>query len=115
MIVELAVFVLLAWLLTYAVHSTILLGATWFATRGSFIRSDKLRERLWKVAALGGIVTATLQLSTGWKPYAGVWALRDGAPLDADRGSARGPCRYDRGSRYASSGVVFRPGGGVCR
>ena len=79
MLVEAVLFVLLAWLLTYLVHSTILLGATWLVTR-RLVRSDRLRERLWKVAALGGLLTAALQVTTGWQPYGDFLALREQAP-----------------------------------
>jgi HEAT repeat protein/beta-lactamase regulating signal transducer with metallopeptidase domain len=53
-----------AWLLTYALHSTVLLGAAALLT-ARWVRGEAWRETLWKAALLGGIVTATVQTS-GW-------------------------------------------------
>ncbi|MGE0553915.1 MAG: HEAT repeat domain-containing protein [Gemmatimonadales bacterium] len=49
-----------SWLLTYLVHSTILLGLAALATRW-WVRSDGWRELLWKTALVGGIVSASIQ------------------------------------------------------
>jgi beta-lactamase regulating signal transducer with metallopeptidase domain len=53
-----------AWLLTYALHSTVLLCAAALLT-ARVVRGEAWRETLWKAALLGGIVTASLQ-SAGW-------------------------------------------------
>ncbi|MBL8858025.1 MAG: hypothetical protein JNL28_05950 [Planctomycetes bacterium] len=60
-----------AWLLTYALHSTVLIGGAWLAAvllARAACRSARLRELLptlrasmWKVALVGGIVTASAQ------------------------------------------------------
>jgi HEAT repeat protein/beta-lactamase regulating signal transducer with metallopeptidase domain len=50
----------LAWLLTYAIHSTVLLGAVWCATRWRKI-SPAAADLLWKTALVGGILTASVQ------------------------------------------------------
>jgi len=50
---------LAAWLLTYWVHSTLLLAAAWGA--GRLIRAPEVREVLWRWALLGALVTATAQ------------------------------------------------------
>lgn len=48
------------WLLTYLLHSTLLLGGAWVATRNwSF--SIEVRETIWKIALVGGIATSVLQ------------------------------------------------------
>ena len=53
---------LAAWLLTYAIHSTILLGTAWLVVR--FARTTlALRDVLWKTALLGALVTASWQLA----------------------------------------------------
>ena len=49
------------WTLTYLTHSTLLLGSVWLMSRAITLRSPALRERLWKLAAVGGVVTATLR------------------------------------------------------
>ncbi|HYH83747.1 MAG TPA: M56 family metallopeptidase [Longimicrobium sp.] len=46
-----------AWLLTYAIHSTALLGAAWLASRGRI--GEHLRETLWKLALAGALLTAS--------------------------------------------------------
>ena len=51
--------VLVAFIATYAVQSTLLLGATWLVTRR--VRRHEARELLWKVAVIAGLGTALLQ------------------------------------------------------
>ena len=46
------------WLLTYLVHSTVIVGAVWLIASRRRV-SDTVREIVWKSALLGGIVTAT--------------------------------------------------------
>jgi len=57
---------LLDWLATYAVHSTLLIGAVWLVTSEALGRRLRLTNstHLWRLALVGAIVTATLQ-STG--------------------------------------------------
>ncbi|HEX8172353.1 MAG TPA: M56 family metallopeptidase [Thermoanaerobaculia bacterium] len=50
-----------AWVVTYLVHSTLLTALVLVASR--WIRSASVRDTLWKLALLGGIATATLQLA----------------------------------------------------
>jgi beta-lactamase regulating signal transducer with metallopeptidase domain len=64
---------LTAWLLTYALHSTILFGAVWVIT--SFVSSNTLKDVLWKSALVGGLLTATLQVGLDLRPFAGVVRL----------------------------------------
>jgi len=47
---------------TYLLHSTLLLGATWFVVRGLHIDNHRLKERLWKLAAVAALITTPLQL-----------------------------------------------------
>lgn len=63
-----------SWLLTYLVHSTILLGAAALVTR-SLVQSHAIRDTLWKVALLGGIVTTSVQLGLGLIPLGGTRPL----------------------------------------
>ncbi|HSU17953.1 M56 family metallopeptidase [Longimicrobium sp.] len=54
-----------AWLLTYGIHSTALLGAAWLASRGVWA-DERTREMLWKLALAGALATATIaQLRPG--------------------------------------------------
>ncbi len=51
---------LLAWLLTYLIHSTVLLGLAWLVTR-RWRLEPAASDLLWKVALLAGLVTGTIQ------------------------------------------------------
>ncbi|MEM6935267.1 MAG: M56 family metallopeptidase [Pseudomonadota bacterium] len=53
------------WLLTYALHSTVLLGAAAIADRTILRGRSFWQELVWKAALLGGILSASLQLATG--------------------------------------------------
>src|SRR5215204_1721983 len=59
-----------SWLLTYLVHSTLLLLAAWLIT--SWARtSDTVRDVLWKCALVGGLMTATVQMAVAREPLGG--------------------------------------------
>ena len=51
---------LLAWLLTYLIHSTVLLGIAWLVTRGRRLE-PAASDLLWKVALLAPLITGTIQ------------------------------------------------------
>jgi len=51
---------------TYLLHSTILLAGAWLVVKIVHVRSHALAERLWKMAAVLGLVTAPVQLALGW-------------------------------------------------
>ncbi len=53
------------WAATYFLHSTLLLGGVWCWFRWKEPRSHAFRETVWKLAAAGGFVTASLQLGFG--------------------------------------------------
>ena len=61
----------LPWLVTYALHSTILLGGAWLVTRFVAARDEGFGEALWKLALVGGIVTSTLQVGLDLRPLTG--------------------------------------------
>lgn len=75
-----------AWLLTYALHSTLFLGLAWLASR-RLSRWTRLEEAIWRFALLAGLVTASLQLAAGREPLAGRWTLE--APVPAYASAAR--------------------------
>jgi HEAT repeat protein/beta-lactamase regulating signal transducer with metallopeptidase domain len=60
---------MLDWLLSYAAHSTLLLGAAWLLSTRT--RSHLVREALWKTALFGAFFTATAQTALGVRPLAG--------------------------------------------
>ncbi len=114
----------LSWLLTYAIHSTILLAvaavAAWrFADRHAWL------DLIWKAALVGPLVTASLHLDPIALPLGGRWAMPSvttvtGTPMPApvdetlhDRRAAT--CRACdavagcRSLRSARSGQCLRP------
>jgi len=65
------VFFLAAWLVSYALHSTLLIGGAWLITRPARI-SMGTRDALWKVALAGAFLTATWQtIGIGATPFGG--------------------------------------------
>src|SRR5262245_55782854 len=59
-----------AWLVTYAAHSTLLIGVVWLLNRA--VRLDRpMRDLTWKLALLGGIATTSLVLAAGVRPVLG--------------------------------------------
>lgn len=77
----------LAWLLTYAIHSTVLLGMAWGLSRRA-VRTPSARDFMWKVALVGGIVTSTVQIQAGVRP-SGSLALAPSARDQQPTGESR--------------------------
>ncbi len=71
-----------AWLLTYLLHSTLLLLGALALTAAGVVRSHAARDTLWKVALVGGLVTATVQLALRVAPVTGHVAIaaREASP-----------------------------------
>lgn len=61
---------LLAWVLTYLVHSSALLGAAWIASR-ALGRRRRTKEALLVAAVLGGFLTSGAQVTLGFEPVGG--------------------------------------------
>lgn len=49
---------MIAWGITYLIHSTLLISAVWLACR--VLRSTSARETLWKIALVAPLITATI-------------------------------------------------------
>jgi len=64
-------YTLFAWLLTYLIHSTVLLGVAWLVTRPRRLE-PAARELLWKVALVAGLVTGTIQSRLQLRTHAAV-------------------------------------------
>ncbi|MCH7715371.1 MAG: M48 family metalloprotease [Gemmatimonadetes bacterium] len=60
-----------SWLLTYGIHSTILLAGAWLLTGRWAVRSIVAHDAIWKVALVGGVFTASFQVAVGHEPYSG--------------------------------------------
>lgn len=65
----------IAWAITYLLHSTLLLSIAWLASRRLARRSVRAEETVWRVALIGGLLTASLQMAAGWEPLAGRMSL----------------------------------------
>jgi len=55
-----------AWLLTYLLHSSLLLGASWFLLRAAPTRWARFAETAWRVALFGSVLTASAHLLLAW-------------------------------------------------
>ncbi|HEX7180822.1 MAG TPA: M56 family metallopeptidase [Thermoanaerobaculia bacterium] len=64
-----------AWLLTYALHSTLFLGLAWMTSRWLAKRMPAVEEAAWRFALIAGLITASLQIAAGHEPLAGRWDL----------------------------------------
>ena len=95
----------LAWLLTYALHSMLLLGGVWLLTERGGVRSHRLRDLFWKTALVGGLVTATAQTIIQRADWSPSFVRTAAAPVVIDAGELPMPM----GARVAGrrdSGVV---------
>jgi HEAT repeat protein/beta-lactamase regulating signal transducer with metallopeptidase domain len=71
---------ILSWLLTYLIHSTILLGAA-VAIAARFADEHTWLDRIWKTALLGPLVTASVQIGSDAFPLGGRWPIGVAAPV----------------------------------
>jgi Zn-dependent protease with chaperone function len=69
-----------AWLLTYLLHGTFLLGLAGLVSKPLARWSVSAEETVWKLALVGALFTASLQLAAGWEPVSGRWGLADLTP-----------------------------------
>lgn len=71
------------WLITYLLHSTLLLGAAWLLQT----RLPRAGESLWRTALVAGLLTASLQVGIGVRPLTGTFdlALERPAPNNSAR------------------------------
>ncbi len=81
----------IAWMLTYLLHSTLLLGLAWAVSKPLSRWSVAAEETVWKLALVGALCTASLQLAAGWQPLAGRWNLAAPAPAASSLEAVQGP------------------------
>ncbi len=79
-----------AWLLAYAVHSTLLLGAAALLA-GRVVRDPAWRETLWKAALVGAVLTVSVQMLVDFRPVVGRWSFPESRAGDAVPSSAPTP------------------------
>jgi hypothetical protein len=77
-----------AWMLTYLLHSTLLLGLAWLVSKPLSRWSVGAEEVVWKLALVGALLTASLQLAAGWQPLAGQWRLAAAGSPTVNAGAA---------------------------
>jgi len=94
---------LAGWIATYALHSTLALGAAALVAWRCGER-HALRELAWKAALVGAALTATLRVGVGPAPLAGRWSL----PL-ATAPAGFLPNLEDATPRAASAGAPETP------
>jgi HEAT repeat protein/beta-lactamase regulating signal transducer with metallopeptidase domain len=82
--------VVLSWLLTYAIHSTILLAAA-AAAAWRFADQHAWLDVIWKVALVGPLVTASLQLDLMAPPLGGRWAMPSVTAVNENAGETWTP------------------------
>jgi beta-lactamase regulating signal transducer with metallopeptidase domain len=69
-----------AWLLTYAMHSTVLLLAAWgIVSRSRGRWSPSAQHGIWRVALVAGWITSAAQVASPWRPLLGDVRLPAGA------------------------------------
>ena len=73
----------IAWLLTYALHSTVLLGAAYLIGGRFWKGSERASELVWKAALVGGLMTASVQQFVQVEPLSGRFAIGDPAEVSA--------------------------------
>ncbi|MCH9688506.1 MAG: hypothetical protein K0V04_44155 [Deltaproteobacteria bacterium] len=79
----------LAWVVTYLLHSTILVLAAWLLERRWRDRPERM-SAVWKTALVGGVFTASLQLALAINPVGGQWDLASRDSVPSDPGLAAG-------------------------
>jgi beta-lactamase regulating signal transducer with metallopeptidase domain len=109
---------LVSWLLTYVIHSTILLSAA-AVIAWRFSDQHAWLDLVWKAALIGPLVSATLQPGIFATPLGGPWSITDAPFVAAQTGMPASPAPVqfepasivDRSASSVSSRV--EPGAGV--
>src|SRR5689334_7794184 len=96
-----------AWVLTYAVHSTLMLLAAWLLTSRKRM-SDAVREVLWKSALVGAVATASIQTAAAHEPLGGQLRL---SPRTTPRTGAMRVSVHDPADHAVPQFFVLRPRG----
>jgi beta-lactamase regulating signal transducer with metallopeptidase domain len=102
---------LVRWLLTYLVHSTLLLGGAALARLALRERRLALQEAFLRAALVGGFVTAGLQVGLELRPLGGSLAVPEGlaGPARAALAGAPAPARAAGPGGLAAEAPPTRP------
>jgi Zn-dependent protease with chaperone function len=94
---------LLSWGATYFIHSTCLIAGTWLFLLASRTAGHVLRETLWKMALVGGVVTASFQMCvTPGKMFGDLTVRLDSIALPV-AATSTAPRRIDASAANASA------------
>jgi Zn-dependent protease with chaperone function len=74
---------LLRWVLTYLIHSTIVLTAVWMICAWSRRLSDVAAEHLWRCGLCAPLLTATLQVALGVAPLLGGLSISQASSIES--------------------------------
>ncbi len=80
--------ILTAWLLTVALHASVLLCIAWLIDRGSLRARPAWRETLWRAAFFGGAITASAQVLLETPASARITLLTNSTHSTAPRGAS---------------------------
>jgi hypothetical protein len=77
---------MIAWVLTYLLHSTVLILVAWVLAHSGWGRASSAGDAIWKCALAGALVTATLQQAAGAAVSLAVpiYPQASVAPIDSD-------------------------------
>ncbi len=84
---------LAAFLLTYLLHSTLLLGGAWLLSRRFAGRHNRLEEWIWRGALVGGLLTAAFQLSLPARPWQSLSASTEVVAVEPPVAASSRPSR----------------------
>lgn len=84
LLVQLLLYNLGAWLLTYLIHSSVVLGLAWIVSR-TLRLSPAWEACLWRTAIVGGVLTASLRLAVG-EMAGGAWMVESAAVMTGSLG-----------------------------
>lgn len=101
---------LVTWVVTYALHSSALLGSAWATARLCGRRHLRLQELVWKTALVGAILTATAQVALDVAPAGGRLDLRPASEVAAaTRATAPAGEGGERAAERSSAGSARAP------
>jgi HEAT repeat protein/beta-lactamase regulating signal transducer with metallopeptidase domain len=98
----------LAWLLTYLIHSTVLLTLAWGLTRARRW-SAASADLLWKTAQIGGMLTATAQRRLELRPAGTVSLMPAAATASVSRSTSHAPRAVSDAPTNASATLSDAP------
>jgi beta-lactamase regulating signal transducer with metallopeptidase domain len=99
---------MIAWALTYLLHSTVLILVAWALARSRWGRASGAGDAIWKCALAGGLLTTTLQQAAGAAVSLAlpIHALASVAPIDPDSPVADGGAPWVALAWAATAGIA---------